>query len=125
MPRRSKLRVVSFKDIGERVRALRLAGNLTQAQLARTLGTTQTALSEIERGNRGLTVQHVVKLARALGATPNDILGAMKQARPRKRPSDLRVLRRMYLLEQLPEAQRLAALKVLDGIIEAHLRKPA
>lgn len=125
MPRPSKLRVVSFKDIGERVRALRLAADLTQAQLARTLGTTQTALSEIERGNRGLTVQHVVKLARALKVTPNDILGEAKRTRPRKRPGDTRILKRMYRLEQLPEAQRLAALKILDGIIEAHLRKPA
>lgn len=125
MPRPSKLSVVSFKDVGRRVRELRLAGDLTQAALAKVLGTTQTALSEIERGNRGLTVQHVVKLAQALKVTPNDILGDAKRKRPQLRPTDARVLRRLYLLERLPEAQQLAALKVLDGIIEAHARKPA
>lgn len=125
MPRPSKIRVISYKEIGQRVRGIRLANDLTQAELAKLLGTSQTALSELERGNRGLTVQQVVKLARALGVTPNDVLGEGKRDRTQKRPRDARVLRRLYRLEQLPEAQRLAVLKVLDGIIEAHAQKSA
>lgn len=120
MPRRSKISVISYKDIGRRVRDIRLANGLTQAKLAKLLGTSQTALSELERGNRGLTVQQVVKLTRALGVTPNEVLGEGKRERPQRRPSDARVMRRLYRLEQLPEPQRLAVLKVLDGIIEAH-----
>ncbi len=125
MPRPSKISVISYKDIGQRVRSIRLANDLTQVQLAKILGTSQTALSELERGNRGLTVQQVVKLAKALGVTPNEVLGEGKRERAQKRPRDARVLRRLYRLEQLPEAQRLAVLKVLDGIIEAHAQKPA
>jgi transcriptional regulator with XRE-family HTH domain len=125
LPRPSKIRVISYKEIGQRVRGIRLANDLTQAELAKLLGTSQTALSELERGNRGLTVQQVVKLARALGVTPNDVLGEGKRDRTQKRPRDARVLRRLYRLEQLPEAQRLAVLKVLDGIIEAHAQKSA
>jgi transcriptional regulator with XRE-family HTH domain len=120
LPRRSKISVISYKDIGRRVRDIRLANGLTQAKLAKLLGTSQTALSELERGNRGLTVQQVVKLTRALGVTPNEVLGEGKRERPQRRPSDARVMRRLYRLEQLPEPQRLAVLKVLDGIIEAH-----
>jgi transcriptional regulator with XRE-family HTH domain len=125
LPRPSKISVISYKEIGQRVRGIRLANGLTQAQLAKLLGTSQTALSELERGNRGLTVQQVMKLAKALGVTPNEVLGDGKRERPQKRPRDARVLRRLYRLEQLPEAQRLAVLKVLDGIIEAHAQKSA
>jgi transcriptional regulator with XRE-family HTH domain len=120
VPRRSKISVISYKDIGERVRALRLARDLTQTQLAKILGTSQTALSETERGNRGLTVQQVVKLSTALKTTPNDILGAGKRQRPNARPQDARVLRRLSRIEKLPDSQRQAVLKILDGIIEAH-----
>lgn len=120
MPRRSKISVISYKDIGERVRALRLARDLTQTQLAKILGTSQTALSETERGNRGLTVQQVVKLSRSLKVTPNDILGSGQRQRPHGRPRDARVLRRLSRIEHLPDAQRQAVLKILDGIIEAH-----
>jgi transcriptional regulator with XRE-family HTH domain len=123
LPRRSKIAVISYGEIGERVRALRLAHDLTQTQLAKILGTSQTALSEMERGNRGLTVQQVVKLARALKATPNDILGEGKRQRGNgSRPRDVRILRRLHRIEGLPEGQRLAVLKLLDGIIEAHTR---
>jgi transcriptional regulator with XRE-family HTH domain len=123
LPRRSKLAVISYREIGERVRALRLAHDLTQTELAKLLGTSQTALSETERGNRGLTVQQVVKLARALKATPNDILGEGKRQRANgSRPHDVRMLRRLHRIESLPEGQRQAVLKLLDGIIEAHSR---
>ena len=121
MPRPSKIRAISFKEIGERVRALRMARDLTQTALARILGTSQTALSEMERGNRGLTVQQVVKLSRALKVTPNDILGDGRRQRPNDaRPRDTRIVRRLHRIEMLPDAQRQAVLKLLDGIIEAH-----
>lgn len=123
MPRPSKISVISYKEIGERVRALRLGRDLTQSQLAKILGTSQTAVSEIERGNRGLTVQQVVKFSRALKVTPNDVLGDGKRQRSNgARPRDARIVRRLHRIEKLPEAQRQAVLKVLDGIIEAHSR---
>jgi transcriptional regulator with XRE-family HTH domain len=123
VPKRSKISVISYKDIGERVRALRLAQDLTQMQLAKILGTSQTALSETERGNRGLTVQQVVKLSKALKVTPNDILGAGKRQRPNGRPRDARVLRRLSRIEKLPDSQRQAVLKILDGIIAVHAHR--
>jgi transcriptional regulator with XRE-family HTH domain len=116
--------VISYKDIGERVRALRFAQGLTQTQFAKILKTSQTAVSDMELGNRGLTVQQVVKLARVLKVTPNDILGEGRRARPRTngRPKSSRILRRLSRIEKLPEQQQQAILKLLDGIIEAHTK---
>jgi len=118
LPRPSKIRVVSFKDVGQRVRELRIATGRTQAQLAKTLGTTQTALSEIERGNRGLTVQQVVKLSRSLKTSPNDILGESGNG-SQSEPTSPRLLRRLRRLEKLPKVHQDAILKVLDSLLKA------
>ena len=118
MPRPSKIAVISYRDIGARVRVLRQELGFTQTKLAKILGTTQTALSEVERGNRGLTVQQVVKLARSMKVSPNEILG--DKAGNGRRPQSAKVLRRLHLIEQLPERQQDAVLKVIDGILKAH-----
>ena len=120
MPRPSKISVISYTEIGERVRALRERAGLTQVRLAKMLGTSQAALSQVERGSRGLTVQQVVKLARTLKATPNEILGDGRRARRSERPKNSKIVRRLYRIEKLPEAQQQAVLKLLDGILEAH-----
>src|SRR5581483_6232460 len=75
LPTPPKHVVLSRKEIGARLRALRKARGLTQAQLAKALGTQQTAVSQVEIGNRGLTVQQVVKLAKALKVSTDAILG--------------------------------------------------
>jgi len=118
LPRPSKITVISYRDIGARVRMLRQELGFTQTKLAKILGTTQTALSEVERGNRGLTVQQVVKLARSMKVSPNEILG--DKAGNGRRPQSAKVLRRLHLIEQLPERQQDAVLKVIDGILKAH-----
>jgi len=120
LPRPSKISVISYTEIGERVRALRERAGLTQVRLAKMLGTSQAALSQVERGSRGLTVQQVVKLARTLKATPNEILGDGRRARRSERPKNSKIVRRLYRIEKLPEAQQQAVLKLLDGILEAH-----
>jgi len=58
--RRERLR----RTIGERVRALRFDRGLTQAELARTLGLSQSRLSEIERGGGSFTAEQLLTLLR-------------------------------------------------------------
>lgn len=118
LPTPSKIRVVSYREIGSRVRTLRQVKDLTQTDLAKMLGTTQTAVSEIERGNRGLTVQQLVKLARALRTSPDAILGEENGHVPR--PKTAKFLRRLHRIEQLPDTQQDAVLKIIDGVIKAH-----
>jgi transcriptional regulator with XRE-family HTH domain len=120
MPKPSKIAVISYAEIGGRVRALRQRQGLTQVALAKTLGTTQAAVSSVERGGRGLTVQQVVKLARALKATPNEILGERNGRAPR--PTTTRLARRVHRLEALPEPHQTAVLRVLDELLRAHQR---
>jgi transcriptional regulator with XRE-family HTH domain len=118
LPTPSKLRVVSFREIGLRIRTLRQQKDLTQTELAKLLGTGQTAVSEVERGNRGLTVQQLVKLTRVLKVSPNQILGEGVQSE--QHPRTARLLRRLRRVEQLPEDQQDAVVKLIDGVLRAH-----
>jgi transcriptional regulator with XRE-family HTH domain len=118
LPTRSKIAVVSFRDVGARIRTLRQERDLTQTDMAKLLGTKQTAVSEVERGNRGLTVQQLVKLARALKTSPNELLGEGNHNTPR--PKRARLLRRLHRIELLPQDQQDALLKLIDGAIKAH-----
>ncbi|HEV7370623.1 helix-turn-helix domain-containing protein [Arenibaculum sp.] len=66
------------------LRVLRERAGLTQGQLADRAGTSQGQIAKLERGERKLTVDWAVKLARELGAEPIDLLPAVSgEAAPR------------------------------------------
>lgn len=56
-------------DPGEVIRERRLAHGLTQAQLALRAGTTQTALSRLERGEISPTIATIERLLFVMGET--------------------------------------------------------
>lgn len=47
---------------------------LTQTVLAKAIGSSQSALSKLEKGLTPITVTHVVEIARVLGCTPSDLV---------------------------------------------------
>lgn len=57
-----------------RIRELREAIGMTQAELARRINVTPPALQKVERGTRGLDQQWMRRIAPALGVTPADLL---------------------------------------------------
>ena len=118
MPRPPKDTVFSKREAGSRIRALRQAQGMTQIDLAAALGITQSNLSAIERGVRGLTVHQVVKLARSLRVTTDEILsphGATKNGR--HVIEDRRFLRRLRKVGELPERDQQALLRTLDAFL--------
>jgi transcriptional regulator with XRE-family HTH domain len=117
MPTPSKISVVSKKEIGARLRALRQARGLTQAKLARLLGTQQTGVSQVELGNRGLTVQQVVKLAKVL-RVPTDAILAQNNIGRDTLLKDRRLLHRMQEIEKLPKEDKKALLKTIDAFLK-------
>jgi transcriptional regulator with XRE-family HTH domain len=112
-PKDSKL---SKTDIGARVRALRDERGLTQAKLAAALGLTQSNVSAMERGDRGLTIHQAVKLARILHVTVDELLTGARSGSPTngRRSYDRRFLRRLEKIEALSKRDRQALLKNLD-----------
>lgn len=112
-PKDSKL---SKADIGARVRTLRDEQGLTQAKLAAAMGLTQSNVSAMERGDRGLTIHQAVKLARILHVTVDELLTGARSGSPTngRRSYDRRFLRRLEKIETLSKRDRQALLKNLD-----------
>jgi transcriptional regulator with XRE-family HTH domain len=64
---------------GSRVRQLRLAHNLTQEGLAQRAGLHPTYVGGIERGERNLGLDSILKIARALGEHPSQLFSEFPQ----------------------------------------------
>ncbi len=59
---------------GSRVAELRKSRGLSQEKLAFEIGMDLTSVNEIERGKRNPTLRTVVKIARAFGLRPAELL---------------------------------------------------
>jgi len=60
---------MDYKRLGDRIREERLRLNLTQADLAEAINISNTYMGAIERGERSLTLDTLVRLVNRLGVT--------------------------------------------------------
>lgn len=65
---------MDYKRLGKRIREERLRLNLTQAQLAEDIDISDTYMGAIERGERSLTLDTLVRLVNRLGVTVDYML---------------------------------------------------
>lgn len=65
---------MDYKFLGRRIREERLRLHLTQAELAEAVDISDTYMGAIERGERSLTLDTLVRLANRLGVTVDYIL---------------------------------------------------
>ncbi|MGK5533713.1 helix-turn-helix domain-containing protein [Streptomyces sp. URMC 129] len=101
----------SWAEVGERIAEARLAGGLSQGELAARVGLDRTALVRIEAGDRRITALELFRLAEALGVPPAHLV---------TRPPQTLVSRRSALEESPDEATR--ARYRLDARLEEHAR---
>lgn len=65
---------MDYKRLGERIREERRRLGLTQAQLAEDIDISDTYMGSIERGERSLTLDTLVRLVNRLGVTVDYLL---------------------------------------------------
>ena len=65
---------MNYKRLGKRIREERQRLNLTQAQLAEAIDISDTYMGAIERGERSLTLDTLVRLVNRLGVTVDYLL---------------------------------------------------
>ena len=65
-------------QIGDRIRELRVDRDLTQANIANILKTSQSYYSEYELGKRAIPIQHIITLCLFYGVSADYILGLPK-----------------------------------------------
>lgn len=69
-----------MQEYMKRLRALREDNDLTQAQVAEKLGTSQTMYARYERGASELPIRHLIALCKLYNASADAVLGLKKQS---------------------------------------------
>lgn len=88
-------------SLGARISALREEQSLSQSALARLVGTSQSAISQIEAGERNPSFTTIREIARALGVSPAHLVGAPVEELEAHELAHFRLLRSLP-----PEAQQ-------------------
>lgn len=103
-----------FSALGERIAALRRARNVTQAQLAETLGVSQQTIQAYEAGRRRIPVSALPVVARALSASLEDLFGEAGQPARSKRGPVPKWTQQIEEIAKLPKAQQRFVAQMLD-----------
>ena len=64
----------SAKKLGDNIRRIRLAKDMTQGDLCRKLGLDRAYMSNVESGNKNPTLSTIEKIAKALVVKAKDLL---------------------------------------------------
>ncbi|MBZ5719313.1 MAG: helix-turn-helix domain-containing protein [Acidobacteriia bacterium] len=64
-----------------RIRELRLAKGISQEALADEAGLHRTYMGSVERGERNISLENIVRIATALGVSASDLLVNLKAGR--------------------------------------------
>ncbi|WP_454834183.1 helix-turn-helix domain-containing protein [Pseudomonas lini] len=65
---------LDLQRLGASVRARRLALGLSQEALADSAGVDRSHMGKIERGERNVTFLNILRIAKAIGCMPSDLL---------------------------------------------------
>lgn len=64
------------REVGVRIRALRIAARMTQSDIARRLGITTTQMHRYEVGATRVAASRLIAIAQSLGVPVSDLVGA-------------------------------------------------
>lgn len=102
---------MNYKGLGERIREERLRLHLTQAQLAEAIDISDTYMGSIERGERSLTLDTLVRLVNRLGVTVDYLLSDSVT------DSDTNIMEQFkQIIDQQPLERKQMAINVLRTI---------
>jgi transcriptional regulator with XRE-family HTH domain len=110
------------ETFGSRLRRFRVAGGFTLDQLGRRVGLSKRMVAYYEIQGGTPSPEQLAAFAKALGVSADQLVGA-SGTQPADAPrggGEMRLWRRLRQIQQLPEDQRRAVLKVLDGLLKSH-----
>ncbi len=105
-----------FVALGSRIAQLRKDSQITQVQLAQTLGVSQPTINAYELGQRRVPVSALALLARTLGVSLEDLIGEGTKA-PSKRGPAPKLAQHMERISALPKAQQKFVMQVIESVL--------
>lgn len=123
--RRGPKRGSNFKSahrypFGQALAAIRLKKGLTQAELAKLMGTTVRVISHYEREAKNPTAETVKKLAEALNIQISKLLVTETQINNNDMKIDRGLSKRFELAQKLPATARNDIKRYIDNVIKAY-----
>jgi len=110
-----------FAQLGTRVAELRKASNITQVQLAETLGVSQQTVNAYEMGHRRIPVSTLPLLATTLAVPMEELVGAPQRAAKKRGPAP-KLQQQIERIQQLPKAQQRFVIQMLDTVLAQQSR---
>lgn len=105
-----------FVVLGARVAQLRKSSQITQAQLAQTLGVSQPTINAYELGQRRVPVSALPLLARTLGVSVEELIGEPPSA-ARKRGPAPKLMQHVERISALPKTQQRTVMNVIEAML--------
>lgn len=107
----------SRESIGQRLARLRKERGVTQKDLAAKLDLTQPFISQYERGDLRLHGDLIVRIARALHVSADELLG-LAPAKPGAVIRNRRLARRLQQIDKLSRRDQDAIVRTLEAFLE-------
>jgi transcriptional regulator with XRE-family HTH domain len=106
-----------FAQLGARVAELRKAQNITQVQLAETLGVSQQTVNAYEMGHRRIPVSSLPLLAETLAVSLEELIGTARPAAKKRGPAP-KLQQQIERIQRLPKAQQRFVMQMLDTVLQ-------
>ena len=106
-----------FVRLGARMAELRKSQDITQVEMAKTLGVSQQTINSYEVGRRRIPVSALSTLARSLGVSLEELLGEESAAAAKKRGPAPKLQQQMERIQHLPRAQQRFVMQVIDTVL--------
>lgn len=105
-----------YRELGQRIAALRRERGMTQVQLAKTLGISQQHMLSFEKGRRRMLAGALPAVCEALGVSLEQLLGA--EVKTSRRGPTPKLQRQLERLSRLPRGQQQMVSKMLDALLQ-------
>jgi transcriptional regulator with XRE-family HTH domain len=105
-----------FVTLGERIASLRKVHNITQVQLAQTLGVSQQTVQAYEMGRRRIPVSALPIVAHTLAVPLEELFGETSRT-ANKRGRTSRLQQQIEAISQLSKTQQHFVSQILDTVL--------
>ena len=105
-----------FKEFGQRIARIRKEQNITQVQMAGSLGVSQQAVASYENGVRRIPLSMLAPIAKVLSVPVQELLDIKINS---KRGPSSKMQQKIEKIRKLPAGKQKVAMDMLDTILES------